>query len=81
VEKRCRDAGFRVSSDLSDDRMNLKIRNAQNMKVPYMVIVGQREMEGKQVSVRYRNGKQANGLDLGVFLAEVKEKVDSKQQL
>jgi threonyl-tRNA synthetase len=81
VEKQCKDAGFRVSSDLSDDRMNMKIRNAQNLKIPYMVIVGQREMDDKQVSVRYRNGKQANGLAVADFLKEVRAKVDSKEQL
>ena len=74
-------AGMRVSSDLSDGRMNLKIRNAQTLKIPYMVIVGEREMNENLVSVRYRNGKQANGLTTDAFIAEVNAIVASKEQL
>jgi threonyl-tRNA synthetase len=81
LEGTFRKAGFRASADLNDDRMNLKIRNAQNLKIPYMVIVGDREMQNKQVSVRYRNGKQANGLDVDAFIKEVSDKVASKEQL
>ena len=81
LEKRFRKEGFRVSADLGDDRMNAKIRNAQKLKIPYMVILGDREQENDQVSVRYRSGKQENGLDTDAFIASVKEKIASKEQL
>lgn len=81
LEKRFRKEGFRVSADLGDDRMNAKIRNAQKLKIPYMVILGDREQENNQVSVRYRSGKQENGLDTDAFIASVKEKIASKEQL
>ncbi|MDD4573255.1 MAG: threonine--tRNA ligase [Sphaerochaeta sp.] len=81
LEKRFRKEGFRVSADLGDDRMNAKIRNAQKLKIPYMVILGDREQENNQVSVRYRSGKQENGLDIDAFIASIKEKVASKEQL
>jgi len=81
LEKRLRKEGFRVSADLGDDRMNAKIRNAQQLKIPYMVIIGEREAEGNQVSVRYRSGKQENGLSTDAFIASVKATIASKAQL
>ncbi len=81
LEKRLRKEGFRVSADLGDDRMNAKIRNAQQLKIPYMVIIGERESENDQVSVRYRSGKQENGIATDVFVASVKATIASKEQL
>ncbi|WP_320130462.1 threonine--tRNA ligase [uncultured Sphaerochaeta sp.] len=81
VEARLKSEGFRVSADLSDDRMNAKIRSAQQMKIPYMVILGEKEQQDDLVSVRYRNGKQENGLSTAEFIALVKSKVESKEQL
>ncbi|AEV29881.1 threonyl-tRNA synthetase [Sphaerochaeta pleomorpha str. Grapes] len=81
VEARLRSEGFRVSCDLGDDRMNAKIRSAQQMKIPYMMIIGEREEQNDQVSVRYRNGKQDNGLATEAFIAAVKAKVASREQL
>ncbi|ADY14694.1 threonine--tRNA ligase [Sphaerochaeta globosa] len=81
LEKRLRKEGFRVSADLGDDRMNAKIRNAQQLKIPYMVIIGEREAQNDQVSVRLRTGKQENGLSTQAFIEMVKQKVESKEQL
>ena len=71
-------AGLRASADLSDSRMNAKIRSAQGQKIPYMLVVGQKEMEEAQVSVRFRDGRQEGGLELKAFLARVQERVASK---
>jgi threonyl-tRNA synthetase len=49
-----RSRGFRVELDGSDSRMNAKIRNAQNRKIPYMLVVGQKEMDENAVSLRLR---------------------------
>ncbi|HKL59754.1 MAG TPA: threonine--tRNA ligase [Sphaerochaeta sp.] len=81
LEKRLRKEGFRVSADLGDDRLNAKIRNAQQLKIPYMVVIGEREVEGDQVSLRYRSGKQENGLSTEDFIASVKATIASKAQL
>ena len=81
VEKTLKAEGFRVTTDLSSDRMNAKIRNAQKMKTPYMLILGEKEMEGKLVSVRYRNGKQDNFLALDDFIKSVHKTVDNKEQI
>lgn len=74
-------AGIRAYLDDSDDRMNAKIRKAQNNKVPHMLILGEREQESESVSVRYRDGKQENGIDLTSYVNLVNERVVSKQSL
>ena len=81
LEKRFREAGLRAYCDLSGERMNAKIRKAQQVKVPYQVIIGEKEMAADQVSVRYRGGKQANGVSTADFIAEVQDIVARKAQL
>jgi threonyl-tRNA synthetase len=55
--------------------MNAKIRAAQLMKAPYMLVVGKNEMEAGQVSLRVRDGSQQNNIPLGEFEARVKDKI------
>jgi threonyl-tRNA synthetase len=62
VEADLRRAGIRVRLDARSERMNLKIRQAQLDKVPGMAIIGDREVEAGRVSVRLRDGSQANDL-------------------
>ncbi|MDY0372084.1 MAG: threonine--tRNA ligase, partial [Sphaerochaetaceae bacterium] len=58
-----KEAGIRAYIDDSDDRMNAKIRNAQKLKVPHMLVLGEREEQAHTVSVRSRDGKQENGIE------------------
>ena len=76
-----RKEGFRVSLDLSDDRMNAKIRKAQKQKTPYMLIIGEKEMAGNLVSIRYRKGKQVNLVPTADFIKEVHTTIDNKEQI
>ena len=76
-----RKEGFRVSLDLSDDRMNAKIRKAQKQKTPYMLIIGEKEMAGNLVSIRYRNGKQVNLVPTADFIKEVHTTINNKEQI
>jgi threonyl-tRNA synthetase len=55
--------------------MNAKIRQAQLMKVPYMLVVGENEMNAGQVSLRVRDGSQQNNIPLGEFLARAKDRI------
>lgn len=73
-------AGFRAETDLSDDRMNAKIRNAQKAKVPCMLILGDKEKESGTVSVRYRDGRQVNGIAFDELVAEFRRLSDEKKQ-
>jgi threonyl-tRNA synthetase len=73
--------GLRVEVDVSDDRMQKKIRNAQLQKVPFMVIAGDADMEAGAVSFRYRDGHQENGVPLQEAVARVKDAVDRRTQV
>ena len=75
IVKQLRENGVRAHADLSSQRMNAKIRSAQLMKVPYMLVVGKNEMEAGQVSLRVRDGSQQNNIPLGEFEARVKDKI------
>ncbi len=56
--------GFRVELDLRNEKLNFKIREAQLEKIPYMVILGDKEVEQKQISVRHRSGQNFNFLSI-----------------
>ena len=75
LERELRAAGVRVQADLSAERMNAKIRSAQLMKVPYMLVVGDREMEAGTVALRRRDGSRQNGLSFGEFKATVTDRI------
>lgn len=57
VYKRLRDAGIRVQSDLRNEKLSFKIREAQLQKTPYMLVIGDKEVEQGAVTARYRDGK------------------------
>ena len=59
--------GLRVQTDARSERMNLKIRQAQLQKIPYMLIVGQKEIESDSVSVRLRSGEDLGSQQLDAF--------------
>ena len=71
-------AGIRVTADLGDQRMGAKIRSAQLMKVPYMLIVGDREMKEETASLRVRDGRRQDGLPLDRFIAEAAERIKKR---
>ncbi len=75
VAAQLRKQGVRVSVDTGAERMNAKIRQAQLMKVPYMLVVGNNEMAAGTVSLRVRDGSQQNNIPLGEFLGRVKERI------
>lgn len=70
--------GVRAQAMLESDRMQAKIRQAQGMKVPYMIIVGEREAEAGMVSLRKRDGSRQNGLPLAAFEALIQGKMASR---
>ncbi len=78
IVQKLRDQGIRASADINAQRMNAKIRAAQLMKVPYMLIVGDNEMKAEQVSLRARDGSQQNNISLGEFIARAKDKIASR---
>jgi threonyl-tRNA synthetase len=71
-----RGEGLRVTSDTSDEKMNYKIRQAQLQKIPYMVILGEKEREARLISVRTRDGQQKNNIPA----AELVELIHGKER-
>jgi len=71
-------AGFRVETDLRNEKIGKKIRETTLSKVPYMLVVGDRDIENQTVSVRLRSGEDLGAKSLDEFTALLKEAVDSK---
>ena len=69
---------FRVEMDDRNEKIGKKIREATLEKVPYMIVVGDRDMENKTISVRTRAGEDLGAMSLEDFTAKLKEVVDSK---
>ena len=78
VEGKLKDAGLRVHVDDRSEKVNFKIREAQLQKVPYMLVVGDREAENGQVSVRNRRHADQGAQPVEAFLASVKKLIDDK---
>jgi threonyl-tRNA synthetase len=78
VVAQLRDQGIRVSADLSAQRMNAKIREAQLMKVPYMLVVGENEASAGQVSLRVRDGSRADNIPLAEFIARAGDRITKR---
>ncbi len=70
--------GIRAYVDTRGERMNAKIRDAQNQKIPYMLVVGDKEMENNQVALRLRNGENPGAIALEQFIQQALEEVAAK---
>jgi threonyl-tRNA synthetase len=81
VVERLRAAGLRAEVDGSSDRMQAKIRNAQMEKIPYMLIVGNREMEAGQVNLRRRDGEVLGAMSVDAFIDLAQAAVEEKRAL
>jgi threonyl-tRNA synthetase len=72
-------SGLRVDVNLSNERMQKKIRTPQTEKIPYMLVVGNREAEDGTVAVRLRSGKDLGAMPLEAFLAHAKHEAESRR--
>ena len=73
-------AGFRVEVDYRNEKIGRKIRDAQMEKVPYMVVVGDRDMENGTVSPRHRADGDLGAMSMDAFAALLKQVVDNKEK-
>lgn len=69
---------LRAEVDQRDERMQAKIRDAQLQKIPYMVILGDKEQESNQVAVRTRDKKDLGTMDIDKFIKSITHKIDEK---
>jgi threonyl-tRNA synthetase len=76
AELKARD--LRVSAELSDERLNAKIRACQNRKIPYMLVAGQREADEGTVSIRLRDGRQLPAMKVADFAQYALEKIETR---
>jgi threonyl-tRNA synthetase len=81
VAAQLRAVGLRVEVDDSSDRMQAKIRDAQMQKVPYMLVIGDREVENEQVAVRLRSGENLGGLPIADFVELAQAAIQEKRDL
>ena len=72
------DADYRVDVDLGDKRMQGKIRDAQLQKIPYILVIGDKEMEANAVAVRLRNGEDLGAKPVAEFVAMLEAVVKSR---
>jgi threonyl-tRNA synthetase len=78
VGAKLREAGLRVAVDDRNEKVNLKIREAQLQKIPYMLVVGDREAQSGTVSVRNRKHGDQGAKPIEAFLAEIRSLIDAK---
>jgi len=78
VRKQLEAAGLRVELDHRSEKVNLKIREAQLQKIPYMLVVGPKEVESGQVAVRHRKQGDQGAKTVEAFLAEARAQIESK---
>lgn len=78
VASRLRAASVRAELDGSDERMNARIRKAQLQKIPYMLVLGDREVEQQSVSARLRSGKNLDAMPLPAFIERVSQVVANR---
>jgi len=79
VETRLKAEGLRLQVDSRSERMNLKIREAQLQKIPYMLVVGDKEVDTSTVSVRLRNGEDKGVQSLEQFEVMVKSAIEARE--
>lgn len=78
IKRRLKSAGIRAEVDDSNNRMGYKIRAAQEQKVPYMLVIGNREMENGTVAVRLRTEEDLGALDVDDFIERALEVIETK---
>lgn len=78
VAEKLDEAGIRVETDLRNEKIGYKIREAQMQKLPYMLVVGDKESENGTVSVRTRSGVDLGAMSLDAFLSRINEEISTK---
>ncbi|HET7375244.1 MAG TPA: threonine--tRNA ligase [Anaerolineae bacterium] len=79
IQKKLKAAGIRSEVDESDDRMQAKIRSAQLLKIPYMLVVGDKEQAAGAVAIRLRSGEDLKAKPLAEFVGLAQQAILSKQ--
>ena len=81
ITNKMRGLGIRAEIDLSDDRMQKKVRNAQVEKIPFMLIAGEEDQKNGAVSFRFRDGTQKNGVSVDKAIEEILQSIKERKQV
>jgi threonyl-tRNA synthetase len=79
VLNRLRDAGLRAEADFGSDKIGYKVREAETQKVPYSLVLGEKEAASGQVAVRQRGRRDLGAMPLEVFLERAKKEILEKR--
>ncbi|MGA1874695.1 MAG: threonine--tRNA ligase [bacterium] len=78
IKRELQEENIRLEVDLRNEKVGLKIREAQLQKVPYMIVLGDKEVTDKKVNIRRRDGHQLGALDLQDFIQQLKREIHNK---
>ena len=81
VEQQLKQAGFRVELDNRNEKIGYKIREAQMEKIPYMLVVGDKEVQSKSVGVRKRDEGDIGAIPVEEFIEKLKKELEKKQKI
>ena len=65
-------AGYRAAADIRNEKLGFKVRDAELQKIPYMIVVGEREAESRSVSVRFLRGNKAESMSIEALMERLK---------
>ncbi len=80
LQKKLEAVGVRVETDLRNEKIGYKIREAQGQKIPYMLVVGDKEAEAGNVSVRTRSGGDMGAMSVEDFIARITGEIESRSR-
>jgi len=78
LKTQLKNAGIKVEVDSNNETLGNRIRKAQSLKIPYVIVIGDKEKEGNTLSIRLRGGENLGEMTIDQFITRVKEKVESK---
>lgn len=81
VQKQLSDRGFRVETDLRNEKIGYKIRELTLQKTPYLLVIGDREMESGQVAVRQRDGKDLGSMPIESFAELLSQTISERRSI
>ena len=73
-----KNAGIRVENDQRREKIGYKIREAHVQKIPYMLVLGDKEAETGEIAVRHRSAGDLGSFSIGAFIARIREEIDGK---
>lgn len=78
ILNKLKENGIRAELDIANETLGNKIRRAQSQKIPYLIVLGDKEIQDQNISIRLRNGESLNGIKLEEFINRISEKITSK---